>query len=152
MKIFKQFCHGISNYPPTALSDTMDERLHFLKRGHIPGFLCSTYISSMFNLHYMGGKKERNCLSLLLRLSGSLTLSAREPIRPLGSTLERLSVKATTDENGPCPLIYRLSREEGPSMHLKLTSCVQRAISRLFLFHTALFFLKTPFSAMIDSI
>lgn len=34
-------------------------------------------------------------------------------------------------KNGPCPLICRLSREEGPLKHLELTSCALRPVSSL---------------------
>lgn len=37
-------------------------------------------------------------------------------------------LRVPTEENGPCPLIYRLSQEEDLLMHLKLTSCVHRPI------------------------
>lgn len=67
----------------------------------------------------------------------ALTVWGWKPIRLLGSTHERIPVKAPTEENGPCPLIYRLSHEN-LLMHLELTSCVQKPISLLFPFYTIL--------------
>lgn len=72
-----------------------------------------------------------------------------EAENPSGSTHERIPVKAPTEENGPCPLIYRLSQEEGPLKHLELTSCAQKAISLLPPFYIILLYLinLVPFCA-----
>lgn len=96
------------------------------------------YISFMFNLHCI--EKGWPPPTTPPPLSNALTVWGWKPIRPFSSTHERIPVKAPTEENGPCPLIYRLSQEEGLLMHLELTSCVQRPISLLFLFYTILYF------------
>lgn len=96
----------------------------------------TVYISSLFNLHRIEKRSTpQHPLPSSLPATTphvALTVWGWKPIRLLSSTHERIPVKAPTEENGPCPLIYRLSQEEGPLMHFELTSSVQRPISLLF--------------------
>lgn len=110
-----------------------------LDRGSV--FRCTcVFLYVQFALH----RKKGSTLSATATpppARDALTVWGWKPIRLLSSTHERIPVKAPTEENGPCPLIYRLSQEEGLLMHLELTSCVQRPISLRFPFYTILLYL-----------
>lgn len=71
-------------------------------------------------------KKRKGCTLHPLPTPPSPMLwqfEAENPSTLLTSTHERIPVKVPTEENGPCPLIYCLSQEEGLLMHLELTRC-----------------------------
>lgn len=95
------------------------------------------FLSVQFALH----RNPLSCHPPPPSTPNALTVWGWKPIRLFSSTHERIPVKAPTEENGPCPLIYRLSHEEGLLMHLELTSCVQKPISLLFPLCTILLYL-----------
>lgn len=75
-------------------------------------------------------------LSVQFALQMLWWFQAENPSGPFTSTHESVPVKTPSEKNGPFPLIYRLSQEEGPLMHWELTSCAQRAVALLCSFDT----------------
>lgn len=111
--------HAQTHRPPFPLTEGQFSHVHFL--------------SVQFASHRKRST-PRSEQPLQPPRSDALTVWGWKPIRLFSSTHERIPVKVSTEENGHCPLIYRLSQEEeGLLMHLELTSCVQRPISLLVL-------------------
>lgn len=83
-------------------------------------------------------KKSKGCTLHPLATPPSPMLwqfEAENPSMLLTSTHERIPVKAPTEENGPCPLIYCLSQEEGLLMHLEPTRCSETHLFALWILY-----------------
>lgn len=107
------------------------------------------YISSLFNLHCI----EKGCPSLLATPLAPMLwqFEAENPSRLLSSTHERIPVKAPTEENGPCPLIYHLSQEEGLLMDLELTSCSETHLFALSILYYSSLSKKNMFLSVLST-
>lgn len=112
--------------------------IHFLFSDGCQWTLHIAHLVSVQFAWWRRKKKRKGCTLHPLATPPSPMLwqfEAENPSTLLTSTHERIPVKAPTEENGPCPLIYCLSQEEGLLMHLELTRCSETHLFALWILY-----------------